>query len=502
MNNGVLIVGAGPSGLAMAISLSNQGVPFKIIDKNEGSGTASRAMAIQSRVLEFYQQFGFVDRIVESGIEAATLKLYKDKKAIAQIPLGKLGKGISPYPYVLTLPQDIHEKILVDELKNLGGHIDWKHELVSFTDEGNAVTAKIQSPDGSVSTQTFSYICGCDGASSVVRKSLDIGFAGGTYRQTFFVADVENGTELKDASMGFHYNYFCMGFPVRFKGQLRLIGLVPDNLKVDGDAPKDFVTLIPHVERILPIKVNKVNWYSSYRAHHRVAERFRVGHIFICGDAGHIHSPAGGQGMNTGISDALNLAWKISAVLKGKASTNLLDTYEPERIEFAKKLVSTTDTAFQIMVNSRMVKNFVIPFLAPKLLRFNTLKKLLFKTISQTNLNYHQSELSTGEYGKIKGGDRLPWIYNENIDNFVPLKSYDWQIHLYGTMTQDVKQLAYETGVPMYNVPWNKSMYAKGIKENSVFLVRPDSYVSVATDAKNLEQIKNMIHKYSIRHLN
>ncbi|MGZ1810055.1 FAD-dependent monooxygenase [Staphylococcus argenteus] len=293
-----------------------------------------------------------------------------------------------------------------------------------------------------------------------------------------------------------------MGFPVRFKGQLRLIGLVPDNLKVDGDAPKDFVTLIPHVERILPIKVNKVNWYSSYRAHHRVAERFRVGRIFICGDAGHIHSPAGGQGMNTGISDALNLAWKISAVLKGKASTNLLDTYEPERIEFAKKLVSTTDTAFQIMVNSRMVKNFVIPFLAPKLLRFNTLKKLLFKTISQTNLNYHQSELSTGEYGKIKGGDRLPWIYNENIDNFVPLKSYDWQIHLYGTMTQDVKQLAYETGVPMYNVPWNKSMYAKGIKENSVFLVRPDSYVSVATDSKNLEQIKNMIHKYSIRHLN
>src|SRR5699024_6039648 len=111
----------------------------------------------------------------------------------------------------------------------------------------------------------------------------------------------------------------------------------------------------------LPIKVNKVNWYSSYRSHHRVAETFRVGRTFICGDAGHIHSPAGSQGMNTGISDALNLAWKLGAVLKGKASKNLLDTYEPERIKFAQKLVSTTDKAFQIMANSRTVKNFVIP---------------------------------------------------------------------------------------------------------------------------------------------
>lgn len=472
MNNEVLIVGAGPSGLAMAISLSNQGVPYKMIDKNEGPGTASRAMAIQARVLEFYRQFGFADKIVEKGIVADTINLYKDKKEIVQIPVGKIGKGMSPYPYVLTLPQDIHERILVDELEKIGGEI----------------------------TKTFAYICGCDGASSVVRKALDIDFPGGTYRQTFFVADVENGTELKGPSMGFHDNYFCMGFPIRTTGQLRLIGLIPENLKVDGDAPKDFTALIPHVERILPIQVKKVNWYSPYRSHHRVAEKFRLGRAFICGDAGHIHSPAGGQGMNKGISDALNLAWKLSAVIKGKASSKLLDTYEPERIKFAQKLVSTTDKAFQIMTNSRLVKNFVIPFAAPKLLRFNALKKVMFKAISQTNLNYQQSELSTGEYGGIKGGDRLPWVNTPTINNFEPLKAYDWQIHMYGTITQEVKRLAFETGIPMYNVSWNKSMDAQGIKENSVFLVRPDSYVSVATDFKNLEPIKNMIHKYSIRH--
>ncbi|WHI54436.1 FAD-dependent monooxygenase [Mammaliicoccus lentus] len=501
MNNEVLIVGAGPSGLAMAISLSNQGVPYKIIDENEGPGSASRAMAIQARVLEFYKQFGFADRVVEKGIVADTLNLYKDKKGIAKIPIGKIGNGMSPYPYVLTLPQDIHERILVDELEKIGGEISWKQELLRFKDDGDSVIATINTPDGEI-TKTFAYICGCDGASSVVRKALDIDFPGGTYRQSFFVADIENGTELKGASMGFYDNYFCMGFPIRTTGQLRLIGLIPENLKVGSEAPKDFTALIPHVERILPIQVKKVNWYSPYRSHHRVAEKFRLGRAFICGDAGHIHSPAGGQGMNTGISDALNLAWKLGAVMKGKASSNILDTYEPERIKFAQILVSTTDKAFQIMTNSRIVKNFVIPFFAPKLLRFNALKKIMFKAISQTNLNYQQSELSVGEYGAIKGGDRLPWINTSTINNFEPLKSYDWQIHVYGTITQNVKQLAYETGIPMYNVSWNKPMNAQGIKENSVFLVRPDSYVSVATDFKNLDPIKNMIHKYSIRRLN
>lgn len=501
MSNEILIVGAGPSGLAMAISLNNQGIPFKIIDKNEGPGTASRAMAIQARVLEFYQQLGFVNKIVEKGILVDAINLYKDNKDVAKLPVGKIGEGMSPYPYVLTLPQDVHERILVDELEKRGGQIRWNHELLRFEDDGNSVTATINTPEGEI-TKTFAYVCGCDGAGSVVRKALNIDFPGGTYRQMFFVADVENDTALKGASMGFHDNYFCVGFPIRTTGQLRLIGLIPESLKVDGDAPKYFTPLIPYVERILPIQVKKVNWYSPYRSHHRVAEKFRLDRAFICGDAGHVHSPAGGQGMNTGISDALNLAWKLGAVMKEKSSAKLLDTYEPERIDFARRLVKTTDKGFQIMTNSRMIKNFVIPFFVPKLLHFKTLKKLIFKTISQTNLNYRHSELSTGEYGEIKGGDRLPWVHTNNIDNFEPLKTCDWQIHSYGKVTQALKHLAFETGIPLYDVSWNRSINAKGIKEDSVFLVRPDSYVSVATNLHNLDPIKTMIHNYNIHRLN
>ncbi|MGW7976878.1 monooxygenase [Staphylococcus xylosus] len=501
MNNEVLIVGAGPSGLALAISLSNQRIPFRIIDKNDGPGTESRAMVIQARVLEFYQQFGFADKVTEKGITVNTFNIYKNKRNVAEAPVGEIGKGMSPFPYILTLPQDVHEKILVEELNKLGHKVYWGQELVDFSDGEDVVESTINTLDGKL-TETFAYVCGCDGASSIVRESLGISFPGGTYPQTFFVADVENDVPFKGGAIGFHDDYFCVGFPVRTTGQVRLIGVVPEQYKIDGHSPKNFTPLIPYAQSILSVKINKVNWYSLYRVHHRVADKFREGRVFICGDAAHIHSPAGGQGMNTGISDALNLSWKIAAVMKNKASSTLLDTYEPERIKFAQTLVHTTDKAFQLMTNNRYVKNLVIPFFAPRLLHFRTFKNLLFKTVSQIRINYHESNLSDGTCRKIKGGDRLPWVHTDKFDNFAPLKSLDWQIHVYGEANHKVETLAFKTGIPLYNVAWSRSIQAKGIKSNSVFLIRPDGYISVATDNQNLEPVKNMIHYYNIRRLN
>lgn len=501
MDEEVLIVGAGPSGLSLAISLSNQGVPFKIIDKNNGPGTESRAMAVQARVLEFYQQLGFADKITEKGIIVNTMNIYKNKRNVAEAPLGEIGKGMSPFPYILTLPQDVHERILVDELNKLGHSVCWDQELVDFIEDGEVVKVTVNTLNGKL-TKTIPYVCGCDGASSIVRKSLGLSFPGGTYQQLFFVADIENDASLKGGAIGFHGDYFCVGFPVRTTGQVRLIGIVPNQYNVEGQEPENLMPIIPYVQNTLSLKINRVNWYSLYRVHHRVAEKFRKGRIFICGDAGHIHSPAGGQGMNTGISDALNLSWKIAAVMKDKASTTILDTYEPERIKFAETLVRTTDKAFQLMVNNHYVKNFVIPFFARYLLRFEFFKKLLFKTISQIKINYRESDLSAGAYGKLKGGDRLPWIYSNKIDNFEPLKALEWQIHVYGEVTQEVKKTAFETGIPLYNVSWNTLMKYKGIKEGSVYLIRPDGYISVVTDNQNLKPIENMIHYYKIRRLN
>lgn len=498
MKDEVLIAGAGPSGLALAISLSRQGIPFTIIDKNDGPGTTSRAMAVQARVLELYDQLGIADKIVVNGIIINKINFFKNKKHLARIPVGQLGQEMSAFPYVLILPQDAHENILVNELKSSGHDVKWNHELTSFEDDGDSVEAVIETGNGT-ETKTFAYICGCDGASSTVRKALDIDFTGGTYRQTFFVADVESETVLEGPSIGFRDEYFCIGFPIRTMDQVRLIGLVPDEYKEDGEAPEDFSEMIPYAESILPVKLEKVNWYSSYRSHHRVAEKLRAGRAFIVGDAGHIHSPAGGQGMNTGIGDALNLAWKLSAVLKGKASESILDTYEPERIKFAHSLVNTTDRLFKFMVDRQRIRNFVVPVFIPRLLRFNSMKERLFKTVSQIQINYHDSDLSAGESGDVKGGDRLPWIRRGEVNNYRPLRTLDWQIHVYGEVGSDVETLVRETGLLLFHLPWDKTLESKGIKENSVYLVRPDGHISAAAEPGNVHVLRNMIDDYQIQ---
>lgn len=500
MEKKVLISGAGPSGLALAISLSRQGTPFTIIDRDEGPGTTSRAMAVQARTLELYEQLGVVNKIVINGMIVNEVNFFKNKNHLAQIPMGLIGREMSEFPYVLVLSQDVHERILVDALKEAGHEVRWNHELKRFRDDGDMVEAEMDTPDGTV-TEEFAYICGCDGASSTVRKALDIEFAGGTYNPVFFVADVESESLMESPSIGFRNENFCLGFPIRTIDQVRLIGVIPDEYMEDGEAPGDFSGMQAYAESILPVKIKKVNWYSSYRSHHRVADSFRRGRVFLVGDAGHVHSPAGGQGMNTGIGDAVNLAWKLSAALKGKASEGILDTYETERIKFARTLLTTTDRLFKFMVNKQRLRNFVIPVFIPRLLRFDNMKERLFRTLSQIHIDYQESGLSSGEAGKVKGGDRLPWIGRGEVNNHRPLRSLDWQIHVYGKMAGEVETIADETGLSVFHMPWDESVEDAGIEKDSIFLVRPDGHISVAAKHENVGDIRTMVEDYRIQSL-
>ena len=190
----------------------------------------------------------------------------------------------------------------------------------------------------------------------------------------------------------------------------------------------------------LGIAVNRVNWFSTYRVHHRVADRFRRGRVFLLGDAAHVHSPVGGQGMNTGIGDAVNLSWKLAAALRG-ASPSILDSFEPERIAFARRLVASTDRAFTVATSpggiARFMRIAVVPRLLPMLARFTAVRRYMFRTVSQTAINYRATPLSQGAAGNVQAGDRLPWVpptgaAAESGDNFTPLESLDWQVHVYG----------------------------------------------------------------------
>src|SRR5262245_28792793 len=334
----ILIIGAGPTGLVLALWLTKLGVKVRIIDKTAEPGTTSRALGVQARTLELYRQLDLTDFVVEHGHKVPAVNLWVKGEPATRLPFETVGEDLTPYPFLHIFPQDQHERLLIARLEKFGVAVDRQTELVRFTDSGGRVTARLRGPDGHDEDCEATYLAGCDGARSLVRETLGTGFAGGTYRQVFYVADVEaagpslNGelhVDLDEAD-------FPAVFPLAGEGRARLIGTVRDQ-RADHAETLKFDDVRSLAIDNLKVQVGKVNWFSTYHIHHRVAEHFRKGRAFLLGDAAHIHSPAGGQGMNTGIGDAVNLAWKLSAVLAKCAPDSLLDTYEAERIGFAKR---------------------------------------------------------------------------------------------------------------------------------------------------------------------
>jgi 2-polyprenyl-6-methoxyphenol hydroxylase-like FAD-dependent oxidoreductase len=400
----VLIVGAGPTGLVLALWLARLGVRVRIVDKTAEPGTTSRAIAVQARTLELYNQIGLAGAIVERGRKAGAVNLWVAGKNVARAVFGDLGAGLSPFPYALTFPQDEHECLLIDRLAEAGIAVERGTELVGFKDVPGGdvpggVLAHLKRPDGAQEACEAVYIAGCDGAHSTVREALEIGFPGGAYAHLFYVADVKaSGAALNgEVHVALDTADFLAVFPLKDEGRARLVGTVRE----EAENQQDHLSWNDVSQRVIGwmrIDVERVNWFSTYHVHHRVADHFRRGRAFLLGDAAHIHSPVGGQGMNTGIGDAVNLAWKLAAVLQGRASGALLDSYEPERIAFARRLVATTDQVFTGVTSSgpiaRRVRLDILPFLIPSLFKLATARRFMFRTISHTAVNYRGSSLS------------------------------------------------------------------------------------------------------------
>jgi 2-polyprenyl-6-methoxyphenol hydroxylase-like FAD-dependent oxidoreductase len=497
----VLIIGAGPTGLVMAVWLARLGVPFRIIEKNSGPGQTSRAMAVHARTLEYYRQLGFGDEVVHAGIKVEKLRLLEGGRKIADLPFGDFGKGLSPYPFVLTYPQDEHERFLGEKLRALGAVIEWNTTLLGFKDTGDRIEASLRK-DGKEETCRASFICGCDGVHSAVREGMKLTFPGGTYRQMFFVSDAAAQREglIGEADFYLAANQLFLAFPIRSSGMVRLIGIVPP--EVADRKELTFDDIYGYLKPMLKMRVEKVNWFSTYYVHHRVADHFRANRAFVAGDAGHVHSPAGGQGMNTGIGDAVNLSWKLAAVVKGKADVSILDSYEIERMAFARSLVSTTDKLFQAMVQENIageiVRTMLFPHLLPLLLGFSAVRRAQFRLVSQTRINYRQSPLSEGSTGVVDGGDRLPWMEASDGGNFEPLKSLDWQVHIYGNASSDLRHFATECGLAMHEFPWSEAAHQAGFERNSLYLVRPDGHVALAEMKQDVEKLRSYLSRFKI----
>ena len=453
-------------------------------------------MVVHARTLEYYRQFGFADQIIEKGVKSGAAHVRVNGRQIINVDFAEMGGHISPYPFALAFPQDDHEHFLVEQLKAAGGQIEWNTKLTALEQKSGVVLCRLLHTDKQSEDTEVTYVCGCDGAHSQVRTSLGLGFSGGTYEQLFFVADVKIASGFQeDLTINLAKRVLTLLFPVRSSGMQRLVGLVPPELSDREDL--QFEDIRGQIESQLGIKVIEINWFSRYRVHHRVADHFRQGNLFLLGDAGHIHSPAGGQGMNTGIGDAMNLGWKLAYVLQKRVAPALLDSYEPERIAFARGLVASTDRAFTAMTGEDLRGELTRQIVAPLVFFLGTrvIPHALFRRISQVEIRYTDSPMSEGKAGRVAGGYRLPWTGPE-MDNFAPLRSLDWQIHVYGNPASNLASAREALGFPIHVFPWRSSARRAGFKPGAAYLIRPDGYVALAADQEHSsEKIKAFIQR-------
>jgi 2-polyprenyl-6-methoxyphenol hydroxylase-like FAD-dependent oxidoreductase len=499
----VLIVGAGPTGLVLALWLTRLSIRVRIIDKVPEPGTTSRALVVHARTLEFYRQLGIADEVVDKGNRFEAVNLWVKSQHVGHIELGALGQGLSPFPYMLIFAQDEHERLLIDHLAKVGVNVERPTELLDCKQQNNEIEARLRLVDGTEQTCTTNFIAGCDGAHSTVRKVMNANFPGGTYARLFYVADVAASGPMINGELHVALDEadLLAIFPLHDTGQTRLIGTIQTELadKPGGLTWDDVSTTV--IDR-LGVHIDTVNWFSTYHVHHRVAEHFHKGRMFLLGDAAHIHSPVGGQGMNTGIGDAVNLAWKLADVLHNRAAPKLLDTFEPERIAFARRLVETTDRAFTLVSSpgrlARFVRLNVVPRVLPPIFDFTATRRLMFRTVSQIAINYRHSPLSRGEAGKIKAGDRLPWVAPNpdspnTPDNFTSLATINWQAHIYGECYPSITQFCEQHSLPLHTFRWTPAAATTGLEENALYLIRPDGYIAFADPAPTVAALEEYL---------
>ena len=499
----VLIVGAGPTGLVLALWLTRLGVKVHIIDKTSEPGTTSRALAVQARTLELYRQLDLTDAILAEGRQVPAANLWVKGEKAARLTLEASGSNLTPYPFVQVFPQDQHERLLIERLEKLGVSVQRRTELVGFSENDEHILARLRGPAGDEQSCEARYIAGCDGARSLVRETIGAGFPGGTYRQVFYVADVEASGPSFNGEMHIDLDEadFLAVLPLPGPGHARLVGTVRDE-RAEHAETLQFADVSDRAIAHLKVSIDKVHWFSTYRVHHRVTDHFRRGRAFLLGDAAHIHSPAGGQGMNTGIGDAINLAWKLAMVVAGRAPDRLLDSYEVERIGFARRLVATTDRVFSFATAEGRMANImrtrIAPLMLPAAARFDLVREFLFRTVSQIMLNYRGSFLSKGSAGRVHGGDRLPWVVVGDQDNFASLVSISWQIHVYGAASAELDHWCQTHAVPLHVFDWQAQHEIAGLTRNAIYLLRPDTYVALVDTSGTLAALDGYLAAHGV----
>ncbi|MBI5439992.1 MAG: FAD-dependent monooxygenase [Deltaproteobacteria bacterium] len=404
----VTIVGAGPTGLALAVDLRLRGVSCRIVDKNLRRTSESRALAVHARTLETLERFGVAEEAVREGRRVPRLNAYWEGEPAFSLTFPALDTA---YPFVLSLPQSETERLLEERLESLGGRVERGTELVALRQGPEEVEATCRGPKGAEERLRSRWLAGCDGAHSTVRELLGLPFEGSTYEERFALADVELEWSYPEGEG--HVFFFEGGplaaFPLPGEHRYRLIGLLSESEEATGAL---FVERLQEA-RTGASRIRNLAWLSSFRVHRRIVPAFREGRIFLAGDAAHIHSPLGGQGMNTGIQDAENLSWKLAWVEQGLAREELLRTYDEERRPVALAVMKETHRATRLVTLKGGVAQRLRNRLTALLLRLPAVGHRLLRGVAELDFAYRSGIVDEhwpeglGE-GKTSAGRRAP----------------------------------------------------------------------------------------------
>lgn len=490
----VIIVGAGPTGLSLGAQLIRFNIDFFIIEKNAEITHLSKALVVHARSMEIFREIGLTDKALKQGrITKAANVYYKGKQKVV-IKIGELGKGLSPFPFTLSLEQSKTEKLLADHLAEKGKTIHWNSNFERFEETANGVKVYYTNHEGP-QVVVGAYLVGCDGARSLVRHQIGLPFEGDTLPKLFYVTDVTLSSPVIDKDELFIClikKGFVLFFPMEGSGHYRVIGILPN--KTDEDEQFTFQQIEGFIKEqiVIPVDFKEVRWFSTYKVHTRKANSFIKGRCLIAGDAGHIHTPAGGQGMNTGIQDAYNLAWKLAYTIRYGVAAFVLESYDTEREQNARRLLKTTDRLFDNMAGVTKVTNFmrlhVIPLVAGLLTKNPFFKKKLFPGVSQIGIKYPDSALTIkSQIQHVNAGDRMPYIEfpdGSNIFDYLAVASF--KVLFFGSGNNQLLEHPEKLEGKVYmrsftEIP--KELF--GSNADFYILLRPDNHISyIGNDAE------------------
>ena len=413
----VMVVGAGPTGMLLSAELARRDVRVRLLEKRTGPAEHSRALGVMPRTMEMLESLGLVDEFIGQGHRVHGGKIYgREQRLLATMDFRDLP---TRYPFMLLLPQTRTEAILRNALEESGVDIEWGTELKGFCAEKAGLGVRLTTTAGS-QEDSCGYLVGCDGSHSLVRKGVGLEFAGAAYQQNWLLADVTLEPRLDPEFM---HLFACPTGPILFfplpERVWRIVAMRPGTASDAAQAKLEEILGLLEMNQLSHLRPHHPLWVAGFSIHHRRVDHVRRGRVFLCGDAAHIHSPAGGQGMNTGLGDAMNLGWKLALAVKGSGTETLLDSYETERIPVIAGVLELTDRLTRVMTAKAGPAVWLREWVLPVAAKLGANRKMA-QRLSQLTINYPHSPAVLPDARRsprmIPAGGRIPPLVLQNAE--------------------------------------------------------------------------------------